>query len=92
MTRDIDTTGAYINACELPPLGALVQMNIMLSNPSDGGPGAHLIGEGVVLRVDPHSNGNIRGVSEGGFAVSVQFYLESSESVLAHLKSSGRVM
>jgi hypothetical protein len=93
-TRDIDTTGAYINASELPPVRALVQLDIVLSNLSDGGPGAHLVGEGMVLRVDPqgNSNGNLPWGLESGFAVSVQFYLESSESVLTHLKSCGRVM
>ena len=49
MTRDVDTTGAYINSSELPPVGALVQMDIMLPNLTGCGPGVHLTGEGVVL-------------------------------------------
>jgi hypothetical protein len=91
VTRDIDTTGAYIKALQLPPVGALVQLDIMLPSLVDGGPGAHLTGEGVVLRVEPH-NCRMPSVSESGFAVSVQFYLQSSESILSHLRSSGRVM
>lgn len=76
--------GAYINTAEPPPVGALVQMDIMLPNLS-GGPGVHFDGEGVVLRVEP-PNAKTTSASESGFAVSVQFYLESSESVLSHLK------
>jgi hypothetical protein len=91
MTRDIDTNGAFINASEPPPFGALVQMDIMLPNFTDGGPGVHLTGEGVVLRVE-RPNAKTRSASESGFAVSMQFYLKSSESVLTHLKRSERVM
>ena len=90
MTRDIDTNGAYINSSEPAPVGALVQMDIMLPNRS-GSPGVHLTGEGVVLRVEP-VNTRTTGTSESGFAVSVQFYLQSAESVLSHLKRSERVM
>jgi hypothetical protein len=35
-----------------------------------GGPGIHIAGEGVVLRVDPRG----AKASGGGFAASVQFY------------------
>ncbi len=65
-------------------------MDIMLNNLS-GGPGVHLTGEGVVLRVEP-PNAKNPSASDSGFAVSVQFYLQSAESVLSHLKRSGRVM
>lgn len=91
MTRDIDATGAYINSMELPPVGARVQMDIMLPNILGGEFGAHLTGEGVVLRVEPN-NAKAPGESESGFAVSVQFSVESPESVLSHLKRSERVM
>ena len=91
MTRDIDTTGAYITAGELPPIGARVHLDILLPNPSDARPGAHLIGEGVVLRIGPHDRKALDGWGRG-FAVSVHFYLETSESVLAHLKAAEGVM
>ena len=91
MTRDIDTTGAYIYSMELPPVGARVQMDIMLPNLFGGELGAHLTGEGVVLRVEP-DDGKAPGISESGFSVSMQFYVESSESVLSHLKRSERLM
>jgi hypothetical protein len=91
MTRDIDTTGAYINACELPPVGALVQMDVLLPNLLEAEPGAHLVGEGKVLRVEQHE-GTLPSGRESGFAVSVQFYLETSKSVLTHLKRAEQVM
>jgi hypothetical protein len=90
MTRDIDTNGAYIHASEPPPVGALVQLDIMLPNLS-GGHGVHLTGEGTVLRVEPR-NARTTSASEGGFAVSVQFYLQSSESVVSHLNRSRQIM
>jgi hypothetical protein len=91
MTRDVNTTGVYVSADETPPVGALVQMDIMLPNLAHGGPGIHLTGEGVVLRVDPRG-AKASGTNEGGFAASVQFYPEPSELVLSHLKGSGGVM
>jgi hypothetical protein len=90
VTRDIDTAGAYINAIELPPVGAMVQLDILLPTVSDSRPGAHLIGEGVVLRVDAHGS-TIHDCPPGGFAISVQFYLDTSESVLTHLRCADRV-
>jgi hypothetical protein len=83
--------GAYINTRESPPVGALVQMDIMLPNLVDCGPGVHLTGEGVVLRVETH-DAKIAGAIQSGFAVSILFYVESSESVLSHLKNFERVM
>jgi hypothetical protein len=90
LTRDIDTSGAYIIASQPPPIGALVQLDIMLPN-LPGTTGVHLTGEGVVLRVDPRSPKRAS-TSESGFAVSMQFYLQSQESVLSHLKRSEQVM
>lgn len=91
MTRDVHRTGAYIDASELPPVGALVQLDIVLPNPADNSPKVHLIGEGMVLRVEPDRS-TPSGPSRGGFAVSVQFYVESSESVVSHLRGSERAM
>lgn len=66
-------------------------MDIMLPNLAGVGPGTHLTGEGVVLRVDERKGG-MGDTSNLGFAASVQFYPEPSESVLLHLKRSGQVM
>jgi hypothetical protein len=90
-TRDINTQGVYVFADTRPPVGALVQMDILLPKMAYSGPGMHLTGEGVVLRVE------LRGAqgadaTEGGFAASVQFYPEPSEMVLSHLKISGRIV
>ena len=91
ITRDIDTGGAHILADRLPPQGALIQVIIELPALSGEGSGAHLTGEGFVLQVEsPESE--IRSTCVRGFAVAVQFVVESSESVQSHLERSGRVM
>jgi len=91
VTRDINIFGAYILTDAMPPVGALVQIEIALPKLVNTGTGMYLHGEGVVLRAEPHSVKGV-GASEGGFAASVQFYPESTESVLSHLKTSGQVM
>ena len=88
MTRDVNTTGVYVKAEETPPVGALVQMDIMLPNLAPSGPGLHLTAEGVVLRVDQRG-AKCAGTNGGGFAASVQFYPEPSESALSHIRNSG---
>ena len=91
MTRDVNITGVYVRAEETLPVGALVQMDIMLPNMAPSGPGMHLTGEGVVLRVDP-CRAKAHGTNGGGFAASVQFYPEPSELILSHFKDPGGVM
>ena len=91
VTRDINTFGVYILTNALPPAGALVQMEIVLPKLTDTGPGMHLTGEGVVLRVEPRRT-KADGTTECGFAASVQFYPEPMESVLSHLKISGQIV
>jgi hypothetical protein len=48
----------------------------------------HLYGEGVVLRAEA-KGAVISNSSESGFAASVQFYPETSESFLSNLEDSG---
>ena len=91
VTRDINIFGVYVLTDALPPVGALVQMEIALPKLVNTGTGMYLHGEGVVLRAEPHSAKGV-GASEGGFAASVQFYPEATESVLSQLKISGQVM
>jgi hypothetical protein len=86
VTRDINIFGVYVLTDALPPVGALVQMEIALPKLVDTGSGMHLHGEGVVRRAEPHSAKGV-GASEGAFAASVQFYAEATESVLSHLKT-----
>ena len=68
------------------PVGARVQLDILLPKLADPGFGMSLAGEGVVLRVEPHGS---QGASSGeaGFAASVHFYPEESESVLSRLEA-----
>lgn len=91
VTRDINTFGVYVQTDELPPAGALVQMDIMLPRLASEGPGMHLTGEGTVVRVEPSGVPDQPG-TQSGFAASVQFYPDLNEVVLSHLKILGRVV
>lgn len=89
--RDINTFGVYVLTDSLPPIGARVQMEIMLPTLTDTGSGMHLQGEGVVLRGEPRGSKGA-GSSRAGFAASVQFYPETTATVLSHLEISGRLI
>ena len=73
MTRNINISGVYIMTDGLPPVGALIQMDIFLPNLTDAGSGMQLYGEGVVLRAEPRDAKDADSF-ESGFAASVQFY------------------
>jgi hypothetical protein len=90
-TRDLNSHGVYVQADEAPPVGALVQMDILLPKLAFSGSGMHLTGEGVVLRVEKQRS-NSGAATEGGFAASVQFYPEAAELVLSHLNRTGRMV
>ena len=82
VTRDINTLGTYVLSEVLPPVGALVQLEVVLPKMEDAGPGMHLHGEGRVLRCE-------YGVSANrGFSVSAHFYPEHSNAVLSRLNLS----
>jgi hypothetical protein len=87
VTRDINASGVYVLADELPPSGALVQLEILLPKLQDPGFGMTLAGEGVVLRAEPPGSRG-PGTSGGGFAASVQFYPEATASALSRLETS----
>ena len=88
VTRDINASGVYVLTDELPAVGALIQLNILLPKLEDPGFGMSLAGEGVVLRVEPRgAQGN--GTSKPGFAASVQFYPEATASAFSRLETSG---
>lgn len=74
-----------------PPVGARVQMDILLPKLAQPGPGMHLSGEGIVIRSEPFGTKGAS-TSNGGFAAAVQFYPEASDLVLSHFNSSERVM
>jgi len=87
VTRDINASGVYVLTDVLPPVGALLQMDVLLPKLEDPGFGMSLAGEGIVLRVEPHGPQGA-GTSEAGFAASVQFYPEEAASVLSRLETS----
>jgi hypothetical protein len=85
VTRDLSTAGVFVVAGLCPPVGARVQLDILLPRMNDTAVGVRLHGEGLVLRVERG------GTTTTGFAASVQFYPEApDESVLWRTGSSGR--
>lgn len=86
VTRDINASGVYVITDVLPPVGALLQLDVLIPKLEDPGFGMSLAGEGVVLRVEPQGPEGAH--SEGGFAASVQFHPEESASVLSRLETS----
>ena len=77
----MNASGVYVLTDSLPPVGALVQLDILLPKLGDPGFGMSLAGEGVVLRVEPQVSQGTEGKA-AGFAASVQFYPEEAASVL----------
>lgn len=86
VTRDINTLGVWVRTSEVPPAGSLVQMDIMLPRLGNEGPGMHLTGEGIVVRVEPCGTKD-QSKAQGGFAASMQFYPDETEIVISHFKS-----
>ena len=85
-TRDVNTSGVFIETDALPPVGARVQIEIVLPNLADSGPGMHLQGEGIVLRCA------CGGATQSGFAASAQFYPETIDVVLSRIKVFGQIV
>jgi hypothetical protein len=86
VTRDINTSGVYVVTDAVPPVGARVQLEIVLPKLADDSPGMHLQGEGIVFRCEFQEAG------KSGFAASAQFYPEGTESVLSQLKASAHLV
>ena len=86
VTRDINTAGIYVLTDAMPPIGARVQMEIVLPRLADTSPGMHLQGEGIVLRCESGK------ATKSGFAASALFYPEATEAVLSQLKAVGQVV
>jgi hypothetical protein len=91
ITRDIGTSGVYVQTNTLPQVGARILFDILLPKLADPGNGMHLTGDGVVLRVDPQ---DAKGLipTQSGFAASMQFYPERPEVVLKHMNLDGRAV
>lgn len=89
--RDINASGVYIVTSAHPPVGARVQLEILLPQMANNQPGMQLHGEGTVIRVDSGSIDE-RTCGVGGFAASVIFYPNSSNAVLTQFETSGRAI
>jgi len=88
VTRDINASGVYVVTDALPPVGALIQMEVLLPKLENPGVGMILAGEGEVLRVEPRGTRGVATIG-GGFAASVHFYPEATVSALSRLETSG---
>jgi hypothetical protein len=64
MTRDVSSTSAYILAAVLPPIEAVIWVDIFLSQIRDTVPRARIRTKATVLRIE-----NTEGTATGGFAV-----------------------
>ena len=73
VTRDINNSGVYVRTDELPQLGASVQLDIVIPGRPGSYLGMHLLGDGVVTRVE------YRGITQGGFAASMHFFVQEEE-------------
>jgi len=91
VTRDVNTSGAYILADELPSVGALIQVEIALPKVAKSSSGMCLRGEGVVLRTEA-GEGRRAGAGNGGFAAEMQLYPEWTDAVVSQLKRPVLVM
>ena len=80
VTRDINTSGIFVLTDVMPPVGALVQMEVVLPKLENAGPGMRLHGEGVVLRCE---RGDVENL---GFSASAHFYPETADAVLSQVK------
>ena len=64
MTRDISSASAYILTAVLPPIEAVIWVDIFLSQIRETGPTARIRTKATVLRIE-----NAEGTATGGFAV-----------------------
>jgi hypothetical protein len=64
VTRDVSSTSAYILAAVLPPIEAVIWVDIFLSQIRDTVPTARIRTKATVLRIE-----NAEGIATGGFAV-----------------------
>ena len=87
MTRDISSIGVLVMTTVLPPVGARVELDVMLPDFGDHSTGIRLHGEGFVMRWQD-------GIADSiGFAASVQFYPEITDlAAVCSLRSSGNLL
>jgi len=73
ITQDISSSGVFVLTTTLPPLGARIELVVLLPGVGDESPGVRLNGEGFVLRLQRDPKEPV------GFAASVQFYQENTD-------------
>ncbi len=88
VTRDVSMRGAFVVSDQYPPLGTVVQMNVMLPDVQSGTAGAHLVGEGKVVRVEVYA-GEHAEAGSFGFAVSFESGSQMDQAVLERTRTSG---
>jgi len=77
MTRDISSSGLMVLAEKCPPVGAHVQLRVLVSRSSNNPVPLELHGEGLVIRVEYGMAAPLRFLP-AGFAASVLFHQERS--------------
>jgi len=85
VTRGTNALGVYVQMDSLPPVGARVQMEILLPKLAGSSSGMHLQCEGIVLRCESGE------ATKRGFAASAPFYPEATEAVMSQLNASGQI-
>ncbi len=86
ITQDISSSGVFVLTATPPPLGARIEIDILLPSRGAASPGGRLNGEGFVLRLQ---RSPMRPV---GFAASVQFYQEHPDLPAAYNRVSLNVL
>lgn len=79
VTRNISNSGILIAASECPPLGAAIQVEVLLQRSEGSSYGMKLGGEGVVVRMDETRCADFN-EQQFAFAASVHFYPEQLDA------------
>ena len=79
VTNNISNSGVLVTTNECPPVGARIQMSVLMPRAEGKGYGMELHGEGMVVRVQEDTPAG-SGAQSKGFAASVQFYPEPIDS------------
>jgi hypothetical protein len=79
VTRNVSNSGVLIAASECPPVGAVVQVEVLLPRIEGNGYGMKLHGEGIVVRMETAICADLA-EQPYAFAASVQFYPEQVDA------------
>ena len=84
ITKDISSSGVFVLTTMLPPVGARVELDVLLPAIGEDSTSARLHGEGFVVRLQHGLAGPV------GFAASVQFYPETPDLAAVYSLRSSR--